>query len=152
MPRSQHVEVDSAAIRCRQCARTPADRLDQVSEAALGYLCSRCLLWGDLSREIGGAAIPIATHATDAREAALGRHILGGLALHRHPLTDAERAEQQRKSRGGRPRASDAERKQRNRDRQRAYRDGRGAAIHEDKGGQASGAGTVDLTAQAEGA
>jgi len=39
---------------CRDCGRTPAERGDQVSAGAAGYLCSRCLMRPLVPRNEGG--------------------------------------------------------------------------------------------------
>ena len=44
----------SAPLVCRGCGRPPAERGDQVSEAAVGYLCSRCLMRPLVPRNEGG--------------------------------------------------------------------------------------------------
>ncbi len=36
--------VSEGPLVCRQCGRTPESRGDQVSERAIEYLCSRCLM------------------------------------------------------------------------------------------------------------
>jgi len=49
--------VESGALTCRTCGATPGLRGDQVSNQAVAYTCSRCLVRGRTE----GAAIPYST-------------------------------------------------------------------------------------------
>ncbi len=55
-PVKRRAMVESGALTCRTCGATPGLRGDQVSDQAVAFTCSRCLLGGPTE----GAAIPIA--------------------------------------------------------------------------------------------
>jgi len=116
----------AAALVCSDCGASPTQRHDQVSDAATGYTCSRCLMGGGYEA-ISGAQGVTEGHPTgsptgpsSAPEISMGSETI---------KRDIDPVKSGRGFRAGRARLSEAERRQHNRDRQRrCRRDQRGSA------------------------
>ena len=54
------ISTPAVQLRCRSCSALPRERGDVVSELAIEYLCSRCLILGTNVERNPGVCIPIA--------------------------------------------------------------------------------------------